>query len=92
MKDAREITMYESDPALKATLRQKRVAEPNARFTSLFRYAVNTSRRRMMECVLCGAEGPTWSGEWPKTKRANDWEVEHREAHLKEIMGAAAGR
>lgn len=58
-----------------------RKANPQSRVVSILRYAKNTSATKQMECILCGEEGPTWGSKWPQTKKAAEWETEHKKKH-----------
>ena len=58
-----------------------RQANPRSRAISILRYVRNGSKTRQMGCVLCGESGPTWCGNWPKTREAINWEREHKTAH-----------
>lgn len=58
-----------------------RKANPKSRIISILRFIVNTGCRKQKGCVLYGAEGPTWASDWPKTRRAEDWEDEHKHLH-----------
>ena len=52
-------------------------ANPSSRVTRAFRYGKNTNATKGRECVLCGEQGPTWSGKYRQTVRAAKWEDEH---------------
>lgn len=69
-----------SDPIDLLTIR-KRADNPRSRHVDLFKLYHNTSVRRSMTCVLCGARGPTWASKWKKTAAAMNWEAEHADMH-----------
>ena len=63
-------------------VREYREAHPKSRVVGILRYVVNTAARRQRECVVCGWQGPTWCGRWPKTKAAIEAEEAHKAQHL----------
>lgn len=63
-------------------VREYRRTHPRSRAVRIIAYDLNTSRRKSERCILCGATGPTWAAQWPKTKAAEQWADEHRRLHL----------
>ena len=59
-----------------------RTENPKSRAQGILKLVKNTSATKQRGCVLCGATGPTWSGQYPETKRAREWAAEHVERHL----------
>ena len=59
-----------------------RTENPKSRAQGILRLVKNTSATKQRGCVLCGATGPTWSGQYPETKRAREWAAEHVGRHL----------
>ena len=59
-----------------------RTENPKSRAQGILKLVKNTSATKQRGCVLCGATGPTWSGQYPETKRAKEWAAEHVERHL----------
>jgi hypothetical protein len=62
-----------------------RAADPSSRIVSIVKYATNTGSRKSECCVLCGAEGPTWSAKYPKTKCALAWARDHVALHAANV-------
>lgn len=64
-------------------VRAYRARYPQSRVVSMFKYHLNTAHGpKQMQCILCKGLGPTWCGKWYKTKRAEEWERDHRAHHL----------
>ena len=59
-----------------------RTENPKSRAQGILKLVKNTSATKQRGCVLCGATGPTWSGQYPETKRAREWAAEHVKQHL----------
>jgi len=66
-----------------------RRANPHSRAVRLVRFVKNGTSVRQMGCILCGGHGPTWCGNWRKTKAAVAWEIDHSEEHVR-VANAAA--
>ena len=73
------MTHREAEVALVAAHRK---ANPESRAPGIIIYHKNTARVRQQRCILCGKIGPSWCGDWPKTKRAERWAREHVDAHV----------
>lgn len=54
-----------------------RLVNPQSRAVGDFRYTINTGVRKRRQCIHCGQHGPMWSAQYPKTKRAAQWEADH---------------
>ena len=59
-----------------------RAANPKSRAVSIVKLVRNGGAVKQYGCVLCGAEGPTFSGHYPETKRSKTWCLEHAAAHV----------
>ena len=59
-----------------------RTENPKSRAQGILKLVKNTSATKQRGCILCGATGPTWSGQYPETKRAREWAAEHVKQHL----------
>ncbi len=59
-----------------------RVSNPRSRAVSILRFVKNTSATKQRGCILCGATGPSWAGDYPETKRAREWANAHIASHL----------
>jgi hypothetical protein len=59
-----------------------RALNPRSRVTSLIKLVRNGSTVKQYGCVLCGKEGPTYSGKYPETKRSRAWRIDHVAAHV----------
>lgn len=66
-----------------------RLANPRSRVVDLFQFHQNGSTVRSMRCILCGTEGPTWCGKWPKTVKATMWEITHYSKHQAQFEAQA---
>ena len=61
-----------------------RLEHPKSRVQGVLKFIKTTSATKQRGCILCGWEGPTWSAQWHKTKRATEAEAYHVAGHLKE--------
>lgn len=80
--DGKILTVYDQNEFLLRKLVEIRLANPHRRFPRLFSYARNGSQVSQMACNICGEYGPTWCAQWPKTRTAKDWELEHRDREV----------
>jgi len=64
-------------------VKKYRAKNPHSRATRMFKYGLNTSRRRSLICLGCGEERPSWCVDWPRTANSLTWESEHRVKHLR---------
>lgn len=60
-----------------------RTLYPKSHISSIFRLAKNTSATKQLECVICGATGPSWCSRYPKTVTADKWEDKHLDKHVR---------
>lgn len=72
-------------------LADHRATNPRSRAVGLVRFVRNGGRTKQRGCVLCGANGPSWCGEYKKTKRAEEWELAHAARHVEAAIEAARG-
>ncbi len=61
-----------------------RALNPSSRVVSILRN-VGSGASKQYGCVLCGAEGPSWSGNYRETKRAIAWRTAHVAAHVANV-------
>lgn len=76
----------EAEAALVAAHRR---ANPRSRAPGIVVYFKNTAKVRQQWCVLCHRAGPTWCGDWPKTKRAEKWAEDHTDLHVFKLLETA---
>lgn len=55
-----------------------RGANPRSRVRDMIRWDATGGKVKSRLCIFCGDVGPSWCGDWPKTKAAHDWEIGHR--------------
>lgn len=60
-----------------------RMVHPESRAVSIIRYVRNGAVTRQRGCIICGENGPSWNGKYPKTEAAKSWERSHVEMHLR---------
>lgn len=63
-----------------------RAKYPEGRARSIIVRGINTAVRANERCIVCGKEGPVWSAQWPKTKKAKEWAIQHRKEEIEKCI------
>ncbi len=61
-----------------------RALNPSSRVVSILRN-VGSGTSKQYGCVLCGKEGPSYSGKYRETKRSIAWRETHIAAHVANV-------